>query len=498
MKRRIVFGFLALIILLLCSTVAVAEQKTNPARKEAERRMIWAKQLRSASQTLISNDISCTVNKNLATPKPGDTITFTFTVSGSSGNNLSYYIQIGEEQYGLMYSNDCYKETSLAYKFFSAGDYSCNVWFYENGEYIGFNYVDFSIADDDEHLTFEEKAQQIVSSCRGSTDWSTALNLYNWLMDHVYYMEEPLTHYGIDVLFLGYGVCDSYSKAYMLLCNTAGITAERITSPSHAWNTIKLGGKWYQVDCTWDDPEEGTSSYSYFCLNSAIMQQIDAHELEDAGHALSCTSLDMNYYIKTKKWQKWGDWDWDYDEWHSTVKRYTDNAIQTFDSGYAVHEFVIDDIYYLADSGEAEWVCIDTIIANGILEYALPGYSWKMADGDEIKVESALKNNTFQLVLKGWKLNETGTLKLPQKLKAIQDQGFAGIKANTVVLPKTCTSIGAKAFLNSSVRTIHIPASTVEIDDTAFSGCGRIIIVTLDNSSAAEYAREHGMMVAQP
>ena len=64
-----------------------------------------------------------------------------------------------------------------------------------------------------------------------------------------------------------------------MLCEEAGISAERVTSEegNHAWNAINIEEEWYQVDVTWDDPVgdavpvSGKERYDYFCLNDEFM-----------------------------------------------------------------------------------------------------------------------------------------------------------------------------------------------------------------------------------
>ena len=74
---------------------------------------------------------------------------------------------------------------------------------------------------------------------------------------------------------------------------------------------------------------------------------------------------------------------------------------------------------------------------------------------------------------------------------------FEKTAATTVVIPQGCKTIGARAFANSGVRTVKIPASVTTIADDAFYSCGKIIMVTT-NETAIEYAREHNMMVGAP
>lgn len=59
-------------------------------------------------------------------------------------------------------------------------------------------------------------------------------------------------------------VCQGYADAYLLLCQRAGLPCVVVSgearenkvftgAANHMWNAIKLDGKWYAVDVTWDD-----------------------------------------------------------------------------------------------------------------------------------------------------------------------------------------------------------------------------------------------------
>lgn len=55
------------------------------------------------------------------------------------------------------------------------------------------------------------------------------------------------------VLFEKKTVCAGYAQLFSLLCGRAGITCVTVTSPSHAWNKVRMGNVWYNVDSTWND-----------------------------------------------------------------------------------------------------------------------------------------------------------------------------------------------------------------------------------------------------
>lgn len=61
-------------------------------------------------------------------------------------------------------------------------------------------------------------------------------------------------------------VCQGYALLTYKMMVEAGIDCRIITGTgkgvNHAWNIVKLNGKWYNIDCTWDDPvSEDNKSY---------------------------------------------------------------------------------------------------------------------------------------------------------------------------------------------------------------------------------------------
>lgn len=66
--------------------------------------------------------------------------------------------------------------------------------------------------------------------------------------------------------------CEGYAKAFKVLCDEFGIPCILVAgygvtdsdSEAHMWNYVKMGdGKWYAVDVTWDDQDDGIH-HTYF------------------------------------------------------------------------------------------------------------------------------------------------------------------------------------------------------------------------------------------
>ena len=65
-------------------------------------------------------------------------------------------------------------------------------------------------------------------------------------------------------------VCAGTACAFKLLCNRVGLPSivvlGKIPAGRHAWNLVRVNGKLYHVDCTWDDPGSGGGAehHGYF------------------------------------------------------------------------------------------------------------------------------------------------------------------------------------------------------------------------------------------
>ena len=81
-----------------------------------------------------------------------------------------------------------------------------------------------------------------------------------------------------SVFLEGKSVCAGYAEAFQLLCNGAGINTISVTSLEHEWNQVEYYGKWYNVDCTWDDGDPGCY-YSYFNVSDRQISE-GYHEIE--------------------------------------------------------------------------------------------------------------------------------------------------------------------------------------------------------------------------
>lgn len=90
-------------------------------------------------------------------------------------------------------------------------------------------------------------------------------------------------------LILGKGVCQDYAEAYGMLLARMGFHAEYVSGDDpiggegHAWNIVKLDGKYYHVDCTWDDPQDNLR-YNYFLKSDKTLRALRVYTWDTSVH----------------------------------------------------------------------------------------------------------------------------------------------------------------------------------------------------------------------
>ena len=226
----------------------------------------------------------------------GQPTTWEFIVSGGTGSYTCKAILLRQDidsEDNLYTDVDTIKltGTTFSYTFTEKGRY---FWqfrvFDKGGEYLAFEtrpYEAHKPEDETDTSTVAGKANWVVDQVikPGMSTYDRALALHDWLIYNAKY-DTSYTYYDASgVLLKGTGVCDSYGRAYLMLCTIAGIDCIYVSGYAgepHGWNMIKLDdGKWYHVDCTWDDPvvsnndpiKSGAERHDYFCIDDEQMSK---------------------------------------------------------------------------------------------------------------------------------------------------------------------------------------------------------------------------------
>lgn len=114
----------------------------------------------------------------------------------------------------------------------------------------GMSYIDREIAINNylaENVEYDnDAAEQLIEEGKVKEEFYDSFNAYGALIE-------------------GVAVCEGYAEAFKILCDRAGIDCIIVTGElegvGHAWNRVKIGCKWYDVDVTNNDREGLTNSH---------------------------------------------------------------------------------------------------------------------------------------------------------------------------------------------------------------------------------------------
>lgn len=513
--KRALLALMTILALAIMLSAASADGQHNPRWQHVRDALNWS-QPNDAPSTRggVSVSLECVSEPTL--DDPGE-----FRAAISGGDPADYVVEFciqdeGRDPFGYLYfggasANLTFNSVQLC----STGDYSVLVYLLNADDpntILSVDYYDFTLTGP-ESASLEYKAAQIVAECRGADDWHTALNLHDWLTHNAYY-DLNYEYYGADIMLRGYGVCDSYSKAYKMLCLAAGITNDRIISDqlNHAWNAITLNGKWYQVDVTWDDPAgdavavSGWEGYDYFCLNDVLMS-LD-HNCTDATFTPGCTSLDANYYIHENMWQRYGvafitdengswilndDGGWEHDIIACFAEAIYNGETEVTLSWDGYHN--PDDGYWYG-IGDKEFI---------LFAYGLESLEWSTGDSSvsvRAMHELGTKNVTLRVVDMGQIIAEgqcgddvTYTLTDNGVLTVSGTGDMWDFNSTTVpwvdlrndiisvVISDGVSSIGFEAFLECrQLSDVNLSDSVAYIGTNAFGGCERLFSIEIPTS----------------
>ena len=282
------------------------------------------------SDSATSNGVTLKVEWN--EPVLGEPTTFHVSATGGSGiykfnmEAPSYtnpdelaYESVADPSRGewTKYTSEC-ESQDYTFTMMATGTY--NFRFHVMDTKAGVTYLrtnTYIQVSSSEYPSVNSIVQSAVAKCNSETngsDYSKALWLHDWLLEQLDYDNSLKWSSAESALTRSSGTCQAYERAYAKLLSAAGIeNAEtRDTYDGHTWNAMKLDGKWYQVDCTWDDSSENYYNFNrthlYFALSDELMAI--AHQGHNniytvEGYATPSNSLEHNYFVQNGDAQQW-------------------------------------------------------------------------------------------------------------------------------------------------------------------------------------------------
>ena len=188
----------------------------------------------------------------------------------------------------------------------------CNVS-YSTAGYIKYTMSYHSNAEQEAKLTEAVAMAMTELQLNGLSEAKKITKIHDYICNHVDYAynsteEQIYTAYG--ALCTGKAVCQGYAVLFYRLCKEAGLSVRIISGTgnggAHGWNIVRIGSKYYNVDCTWDG-QDATTYNEYLLKSEADFKDHTRKSWKVAGsHYLDYTSAEFNaqYPMTEKSWDE--------------------------------------------------------------------------------------------------------------------------------------------------------------------------------------------------
>lgn len=157
---------------------------------------------------------------------------------------------------------------------------------------------------DAQQKALDKKVDEIIKGSHSSGDYYHARYISDYIINNCSY----ITGEGLDYASTAYGClvqgranCEGYAKAFSLLASKLGLESDVITGTTdkgenHAWNQVKIGTSWYNLDVTWADTDvRGEKREVYFLCSDEDFYK--SHTPDRKYFApFKCEKDEYNYY----------------------------------------------------------------------------------------------------------------------------------------------------------------------------------------------------------
>ena len=154
------------------------------------------------------------------------------------------------------------------------------------------------------------RTAKLVRLAESMTEWEKERYIHDFICTSVRYdkLKKPYSHEIIGPMGQGVGVCEGIAKTVKILCDALGIwcmiaiseaNPEKGIKYRHAWNIVKIGGRYYHLDATFDNSLGRGETIRYDYFNLGDKQLFRDHE-PVLYQAPLCGDGDYFYYREKK------------------------------------------------------------------------------------------------------------------------------------------------------------------------------------------------------
>ena len=248
------------------------------------------------------------INEHETTLNIGDTFQLQLTDKNNNKiNNVEWFVKVRVPQ-DILYTAEDYNLENKACTVGNDGlitarsEGTTEVWAkYKNALYRCVINVKNKMDSD-----LENKVVEIADKFRHLNDVDKVMAVHDYLIDHIEYAYSHIVRRAYGALIERKAVCQGYAQAFQKILSNLNIEGHTVIGWNisekpvlHEWNRVKLDGKWYYIDLTWDDtPWVSHRNYKHFLINTPMLGKDHQKWYSIAGEAEADGSKYLYYAYK--------------------------------------------------------------------------------------------------------------------------------------------------------------------------------------------------------
>ena len=358
------------------------------------------------------------------------------------------------------------------------------------------------------------------------TEYERIKAAYDWVTEYVQYDFDNLDEEGYKIKYTPYAalinriaVCQGFAGLYYRLTLELGIDCRYITGDAdgerHGWNIVRLDGKYYNMDPTWDRDLMGHYR-QFLCTEANFKEHVrDTQYNTAAFHAqypMAVTPYVFNVAASGTvnaniSWVLDGDTGTLTVAGKGSIPSYRYSHAPWYDYRESVKSIVVGE--GITEVGERAFYwctnCTSVTLPSTLTAIREYGFN-NLRSLEQITLPNNLRILEFCafsecVALKSIVLPDSVTTVetnvfsncyaltsavLSNGMKTVPSSMFGGdYNLTSVVLPKGVTYIDDTAFINAGLRTITIPSTVTGLGTAVFSGCKSLTAIYVEAGNTA-------------
>ena len=186
--------------------------------------------------------------------------------------NIAYYPNIAKDIFALAIEDNADANSSEGdYLYLNSSGYSGQIMRYSDGR-IEFYFNVSYLSNYAQERAVDEEVKRVLSSLNieEKDDYTKAKLIHDYIVKNIKYDYSLNNHSAYNAIINKSVVCQGFASLTYKMFKEAGLNVRAIcgigNGGPHAWNIVKLGSKFYNVDNTWDAcySESGGIRYDWF------------------------------------------------------------------------------------------------------------------------------------------------------------------------------------------------------------------------------------------